>query len=174
MLGKRNPTGAWIPRVRTPISQVAIASTSHSSKLPSISAPRHGYGPPPEASAPVPAARPPRPRRTAPPAAPQGAGGSSTATGTAAGRAMDLKNLVSDELRKVLEEDGPPSCLFLGIFFGWVFSRFYTGNWSRSTGKDNHYHRICLPYNRYRDIEPPIWFNFLYFTQYNLIIEHKV
>ena len=131
---------------QTPISQVAIASTSHSSKLPSISAPRHGYGPP-EASAPVPAARPPRPRRAAPPAAPQGAGGSSTApTAPTAGRAMDLKNLVSDELRKVLEEDpDPPAVCFWRIFFGWFFSRFYTGNWSRSTGKDNHYHRICLP-----------------------------
>ena len=29
---------------------------------------------------------------------------------------MDLKNLVSDELRKVLEEDPTPSCLFLGSF----------------------------------------------------------
>lgn len=128
MLGKRNAQVLESHGVfQTPISQVAIASTSHSSKLPSISAPRHGYGPP-EASAPVPAARPPRPRRTAPTAAPQGAGGSSTATGTAAGRAMDLKNLVSDELRKVLEEDPDPQLLFLGIFFGWVFSRFYTGN----------------------------------------------
>lgn len=105
---------------------MAIASTSHSSKLPSISAPRHGYGPPPEASAPVPAARPPRPRRTAPTAAPQGAGGSSTApTAPAAGRAMDLKNLVSDELRKVLEEDRTPALFVWGSFLDGFLATYH-------------------------------------------------